>query len=117
MREIKFRAWDDKRKKMVRAKLFQNESLNFVDERGFLLMQYIGICASNADCVYEGDILRFHDDGSVHEVIYGAELYNSPDYMLEPGRSDSDLSDIYCYSIAEVIGNVYENPELLEAKK
>lgn len=39
MRQIKFRAFQEVSGAMVRAKLVQNESLSFIDERGYPLMQ------------------------------------------------------------------------------
>ena len=96
------------------------------------LMQYTGLQDRNGREIFEGDVVRigeFFDGGverddtdswmndSLHEVVWGGKEY--PAFTLRP-EEDWEMnifSEIICggdMSI-EVVGNIYEHPELLEA--
>lgn len=119
MREIKFRVWDKVRKKMLDVD-FISESLfkpsgyevEFVESDDFVIMQYIGLKDKNGKEVYEGDFVRC-SRGCPHEVIWlkeygGLMLGGMPAWYL------SGLSEGYAWTDdEEIIGNIYENPELL----
>ena len=123
MREIKFRAWDG-----VLKEFFQLEDSisNTFWADGKLcgiqgcieLQQFTGLKDKNGKEIYEGDILTKnklkskyarrspHDNYIVMSKNgkYVIEIYNG-DFKIHP-----DLYDIYGL---EVIGNIHENPELL----
>lgn len=85
------------------AMLFQNDG----DHK---LMQYTGLKDKNGVEIYEGDIVRMtrFDDSKTAEIVWksGALTVDYSTLILE------DLTGIgYTF---EVIGNIYENPELLE---
>ncbi|GIO18124.1 hypothetical protein J18TS1_12240 [Oceanobacillus oncorhynchi subsp. incaldanensis] len=124
MREIKFRAWDKANKngwipKPIKEMIYFNilnppEYLgNTYDEEGtwerrFVVMQPIGLKDKNDDEIYGSDYVKDHK-GHVYEVRYN----NFCAFMLYPLDGD-DFMAIYPGIELEVIGNIYENPELLE---
>ena len=128
MREIKFRAWDKKNKKMCKVLTIAFAELSgmnieiqglvgyyFLDnprhtETYFELMQYTGLKVDNKE-IYEGDICR---NGDWEE---DAHAYN---YRIEEVVWDYDNAGWMGWNYnedgmtCEIIGNVYENPKLLE---
>jgi len=126
MREIKFRAWDTESKIMFDWDGMQEwwEDVGYHDNmfRGnhYVPMQYTGLKDKNGKEIYEGDILKY-------EVP--CETGNYIDYILVKwGKVEfSFLKKIHTnkfhrttyqglYRYGEVIGNIYENPELLEGE-
>src|SRR5574343_1699712 len=126
MRDIKFRAWDTRYLKMVGQKgvqdFFSIRSDGVPSNEYYTLMQYTGLKDKNGKEIYERDICRdteeYHEDNPwVAEVGYvqsGFCFVNrkccSHCAKLEACicQIDELIADI------EVIGNIYENPELLE---
>jgi uncharacterized phage protein (TIGR01671 family) len=86
------------------------------------VMQFTGLKDKNGTEIYEGDILRvgeFEDDGDAtnYEVKWlGDEGYPAFDLVRWEGEANA-LSEITqgIEFIGEVIGNIYENPELAKA--
>ena len=128
MREIKFRAWDTELDKWYaptyeayRGQLWEllvsfkgdlvahtitgmtHESM-FPDR--YILMQYTGLKDKNGKEIYEGDILKW--DASEWGTEYNEAV--KWDFGLLASR-EHDWPQ-FC----EIIGNIYENPELLKEK-
>lgn len=120
MREIKFRAWDYKRKKMAIDVLdcFQFDNEFFPNHSKDVLMQYTGLNDKNGTEIYEGDIVRAASEGEwrIGEIAWGMagffiRLKTAPNiWYLSKGHNGEDM---HC----EIIGNIYENPELLNGTK
>lgn len=111
MREIKFRAWH------VKYGIIGN-ILNIAPyintEADFKLMQYTGLKDKNAKEVYEGDIIKHNVDDMVGVVTYSAGLYR---FVIENLAQTEIIADLCDYDFEpEVLGNIYENPELVSAK-
>ena len=124
MREIKFRAWDGELKEMIRPEEvlscsfigLNGEWLGLGDllkgEGGFELMQYTGLKDKNGVEVYEGDIISAYFDAINGKFLTTYTVEYDEFHSLYP------FANFDCYESPmnfTVIGNRYENPELLEA--
>ena len=72
-----------------------------------ILMQYTGLKDINDKEIYEGDIVLYPDDNNPAEVVYNPPVFETRDIKT------GDLGDLF-KTIMKVIGNIYENPELLQ---
>ena len=114
-REIKFRIWDKINRMWLRC--FNVNLFDIGDLPNVELMQYTGLKDKNGKEIYEGDIVKY-------KFPYDTRLKHiSPVKFLETEASFG-IKDIYgneipLYTISannyfEVIGNIYENKNLLE---
>lgn len=85
------------------------------------LNEYIGLKDKSGNKIYEGDIVEFIHSGEVHiSEIYYKDLegfyfkfrYSNDDYIYEMSISDLNRQ----YRETKVIGNVYDNIDILEVK-
>jgi uncharacterized phage protein (TIGR01671 family) len=126
MREIKFRAWDKREKLMLSWEHLCDEDKSLLNDGvcecladyfncAFSniepLMQYTGLHDKNGKEIYEGDIVcpdkNIQNEKTVGKVVWHS--YGAACYYVEykDGTGWRDFIDM------EVIGNIYENPELL----
>lgn len=141
-REIKFRAWDKLEKRMGEVSCIKFRNVQYsqvfvrfkqlgkiVDEwfnydegscNNVILMQYTGLKDKNGKEIYEGDIVkiagRYFKDSKV-EHNFKVEYDESRAWfgVLDALHTVS-LNDFDYEEDLEVIGNIYENPELLEVQ-
>ena len=135
-REIKFRIWDKERKEWVgqecggvmdlkysgscNAFMFDNDNFDIPEE--VIWLQYTGLKDKNGKKIYEGDIATQHKLRTEHFGELNHEIIFYPDYcgfavatMSEDGK-ERFIGRIEKGIELEVIGNIYENPELLNNK-
>ena len=123
VREIKFRAWGcntifyekQDEKEMFIPSVTEYNDINVEignhQEDGIIFMQYTGLIDKNGVEIYEGDVVLANESDK-YEVYF-----DSGAYFLHNIEQDSDFEDIamfMCKTIGIVVGNIYENPELLE---
>jgi hypothetical protein len=125
MREIKFRAWL-KEKKIIGEVLgidilhkeifFSNEDVDCYEHTDFKdieLMQYTGLKDKNNKEIYEGDIVTLHN--SKYKVIFNTKEAR---FVLRDDEFESEIPFTNNNNERmEIIGNIYENPELLGENK
>ena len=129
MREIKFRAWDEITKIMHYPKSDMMWDVAHIIKSFEPIMQFTGLKDKNGKEIYEEDILGFWD---IDETNYQKFIDdNFPDFDTWDGKKIYKKSqmkwsnDAYGWRMpmqsrlkismdnVEVIGNIYENPELL----
>ena len=118
MREIKFRAWDKEEQEMLDWDKFFNLDIAQVFESkgswGVYPMQYTGLKDKNGVEIYDGSIIRFvlgdyNIREYVEEVVYSDGAFWCGNWLLFDAKMNDDN--------LEVLGNIYENPELLEGNQ
>jgi uncharacterized phage protein (TIGR01671 family) len=140
VREIKFRAFNKSTKEMYPCAGFLSGQVIIIKDSQTLgckdddwqIQQYTGLTDKNNKEIYEGDILRFDPD--IRDLIGGNCIYSNLGHVWIYSLADgvtisynhpySEMSDSWSDIVArgigenhplsyEVVGNIYENPELL----
>ena len=115
MREIKFRAWDTLNKKMLVLPVFTIASDGYVHITSnsqhygtgqVKLMQYTGLKDKNGKEIYEGDILAWGYSKNVKTKWVVEATSGGWNPFIDSMTTDKPFR-------YEVIGNIYENPELM----
>ena len=132
-REIKFRAWDEKYRKMIftgfhllgevmafggiEEYLFETQKekdgLPTIERwNDIIIMQYTGLYDKNGKEIYEGDIIIYEDRKWLVEWSNDRWDMRNGNYYI---RYDDEADDpgFTNWNKAEIIGNIYENPELI----
>jgi len=113
MRQIEFRAWDVKTHKMIEfGPLYGLQSV--IDKgrhanSGYKIMQFTGLFDKHGKKIFEGDILHNRDYFFARGIVESRENKFVP-VVYNGGYLTSDD----WWETAEVIGNVFENPELVQ---
>lgn len=114
MREIRFRAWDKRESEMIED--YGNTTLVECYGWGgetYIPMQFTGLSDRDGNEVYEGDILETAD--RILKVVWHRQAGQwDTDFIRYKGElSSNGLRNLEWKYRATVIGNIYENPELL----
>ena len=126
MREIKFRiwlhrGWPDKEYEMAEVDYYFFEEWGYqtsgeVESAGHKLMQFTGLKDKNGKEIYDGDIVQ-----TVVTSEWDCDVPRDEEAVIEwdgfqwwaKSIHTADWHEIYDYPW-EIIGNIYENPELLK---
>lgn len=126
MRDLKFKVWNVEDKKMYEPfnlyhELSENSALG--ENENIVILQFAGVKDDNGKDIYENDILK-DAEGVIWEVKYvmaGFSMYCTSAQLfskvcLKENTEEEQIAlDIGAWwAGTEVIGNSYENPELLK---
>lgn len=125
-REIKFRAWDKFNGQYWHSENYKNlgdfftKMQHLIDGGNNLIFeQYTGLEDKNGKEIYEGDVVIYNRGvgnwtgkrmETTHEIVFNEEVFA---FVMKYGNSYIKLRKHWNY-IYEVIGNIYENPELIK---
>jgi uncharacterized phage protein (TIGR01671 family) len=121
MRKIKFRVWTYEDKEIIPWEDVKKIPLyNIIEDvnESYQLLQYTGVEDKNRKEIYEGDIVKYKGGSHIVSFHRGAWILKkvgklSFHFLLELfGLERKD--NMYFNDLVEVIGNLYDNPELLE---
>ena len=145
MRPIKFRVWDKKTKEFVKGDMFFEQedqgtfepdcyhdeagevhSMKYSQKKldryhGYIIQQYTGLNDYKGKEIYEGDIIHYLFDGASYpkeaQDKYLTCVYDSDfgGFCFDDADSSYYWAEVRGYM--EVIGNIFENPELLDKTK
>jgi len=106
MRIIKFRVWSKEQLFMHECTAIEWQNGKIVTpDKGWVLMQYTGVKAKGKE-IYEGDIVKTFIGNCKTDITETGIWFGGLDYITADKGGE-----------IEVIGNIYENPELLKGGK
>lgn len=140
-REIKFRAWNKKQNEWANINQLSDwgsceitaavgmgneqypyQTMRIVSDDVYELMQYTGLKDKNGKEIYEGDIVRYDESEKINRWVSGEKavvIWMPPrfTFRVKPYDkfvgSNQNLPSVDDQEFIEIIGNIYENPELL----
>ena len=122
----KFRAWMKQFKKMdndIGEMHFEDGEFKYIGDdahykrlpEDIILMQSTGLKDKNGKEIFEGDVVKMSKDIYSEPTYYEVVRHGGGAYRLESKQHGCELW--LRHTNCEVVGNVYENRELLEAIK
>ncbi len=123
-REIKFRVWDKRNKVFAYPEKmgstfaisisgiittgYIDGDMTTTENKDFILLQFTGLKDNNGVEIYEGDICKsFECLGIAKFIMGGFDLFDANDHPL-------GYEEEFLIGSCTVIGNIYENPELIK---
>ncbi|WP_203268011.1 YopX family protein [Streptococcus uberis] len=99
--------------------MYNESEYNGTEILDYQLMQSTGLFDKNGVEIFEGDVVNAYDtdrnEGRIYKTtnLIGIVTYRENAFCLKQGNV---LTDLWVHSEeVEVIGNIYENPELIES--
>ena len=119
--EIKFRAWDKEKEQWHKWKPFYQDLDDSIEmtigakDENLVYLQFTGLTDKNGKDIYEGDVVKYVYWNEGFNPVKKHYTNHTVEYMKVSGSDDMG-TDMIGYnsevSSGEVIGNIYQNPEL-----
>ena len=123
-REIKFRAflnskyYENPRMLSWEELLEQYDAIDMFQRDLMTLMQYTGLHDKNGREIYEGDIVRTGKDNiGDPEPMIGQVIMREGSWLIENEKMQEAIELFSEITSREVIGNIFEDKQLLEGKQ
>ena len=124
MLALKFRVWlpDIDQMSRVKALVFEKDKTRcvcgysfdfYLEDENATIMQSTGLFDRNGKEIFEGDIVKMSKDVYSEPTYYEVVRHRGGAYRLESKQHGCELW--LRHTDCEVVGNVYENKELLDA--
>lgn len=120
-RIIKFRAWATESRKMINLKaitplacdpglLEHGDGLFIPFRKDIILMQFTGLKDKNGKEIFEGDVVLSASGKEKYVVIW-----EHSGWFTKSCAFGQNITSLYPHAIRQtIIGNIYENPELVK---
>ena len=132
MREIKFRAWLKEERKMVKVETmdFTDKSIQYLEKSEIInayllrrvsfddieLMQHTGLNDKNGNKIYENDLISCNKYKNI--IVFFEDGYFKVKYRKTPTTLITCSLDLFLEKYkCGIVGNIYENKNLLEENK
>lgn len=123
---LRYRAWLKQYEKMdndIGEMYFEDGEFKYIGDdvhykrlpEHIILMQSTGMVDRNGNIIFEGDIVKMSKDVYSEPTYYEVVRHRGGAYCLDSKQHGCELW--LRHTDCDVVGNIYENPELLEAIK
>ena len=122
MRTIKFRVWCNTTKHFTDIPFYScgggqllwhhtldEITISNIDDGDYVIQQYTGLKDKNGKEIFESDVLEIYYEANQRSYLKKVKFLNDD---INKGRWDA--LDNCVFTSCEVVGNIYENPELLK---
>ena len=132
MRDMKFRAWDKEKKEwawpypegfsiigeVTVFELLQQWAGGIEQFNNLVIVQYTGLKDSKGVEIFEGDIVTYNYQDTIYksEVGWVKNICGWEPFCIPIDYDEVYILDNWTHLPIEVIGNIYESPELLNEK-
>ena len=94
------------------VQFIKNDNFNEVDPE--TVGQFTGLTDKNGRKIFEGDIAKGNSEYFAYSHPHGIIVYDSGEFLIAFDKALEDVENLGAWANdIEVIGNIYDNPELL----